>query len=141
VSIAEFAKSGRVACTCVRRREAVMHFGQRAFQAPPLKILKSSCGDGRNNTSDVWTWPVTRLCVGPQGCGRQVEKRGLARGDGQFGFHLPPERDARAIGLRSSPRVDSAVNWQRLVGVRLLDHEMPSLKHGTHRPEHGPKWD
>ena len=80
-----------------------MHFGQRAFQAPSSKNLKSSCGDGRNNTSDVLSLPFARWQRAAARCGGSAEEKRLARGEGHLGFHLPLEPDARAIGLRSSP--------------------------------------
>lgn len=97
-------RSDRIVGSGRRRRKVVLHFGQRAFQAPSSKNLKSSCGDGRNNTSDVWTWPVTRWPREVARGGRRPNERRLARGEGQFGSQRPPEPDAHAIGFRSHPR-------------------------------------
>ena len=90
-------RAGRIAGSGRRRRKVVLHFGQRAFQAPSSKNLKSSCGDGRNNTSDVWTWPVARWPREVARSDRRAKKKRLARGEGQFGIHRPLERGRSGV--------------------------------------------
>ena len=51
--------------------------------------------------------------------------RGVDRGEGHFGFHLPPEPDARAIGFRSHPHIDGAAIAQRLLDSELINHVLP----------------
>jgi hypothetical protein len=120
-----------------------LHFGQRAFQAPSSKNLKSSCGDGRNNTSDVLSLPFARWQRAAARCGRTADKGRLARGEGHLGFHLPLEPDARAIGASGPAPPRRRCNFaRRLLEIRLIDRVLPQPKRGTHqfrvRPPYGP---
>ena len=118
-----------------------MHFGQRAFQAPSSKNLKSSCGDGRNNTSDVLSLPFARWQRAAARCGGSADKGRLARGEGHLGFHLPLEPDARAIGLRSNPCSTALPFARRLLEIRLIDRVNAPAYRGTHQFGYGPRLD
>jgi hypothetical protein len=117
-----------------------LHFGQWAFQAPSSKNLKSSCGDGRNNTSDVLSLPFARWQRAAARCGGSAEEKRLARGEGHLGFHLPLEPDARAIGLRSSPSSTALPSARRLLEIRLIDRVLPQPKEARTSSGTAPVW-